>query len=96
MAPELNFAPLVWRRTTDTEKLLNIQLGDPDPKLFLPPPEAEANMLDCPEPMIASLPRPPTAMAQVSGPTGPVERKCLRRGAEPAPASAEPKPGSHP
>lgn len=65
MAPDLNFAPLVWRRTTDTRRLLNIQLGDPDPKMFLPPPEAEANMLDCPEPMIASLPRSPTAMVPI-------------------------------
>jgi len=49
MAPDLNFAPLVWRRASDTWRLLNIRLGDPDPKLFLPEPDFAAALREAQE-----------------------------------------------
>ncbi len=98
MAPDLNFAPLVWRRTTDTRRLLNIHVGDADPKLFLPPPEAEANMLDCPEPMISMVPGPPTSRAQdgtgQARPGNQAERKCQRPSSPDTASGPKPAPES--
>lgn len=95
MAPGLNFAPLVWRRTSDTRRLLNIQLGDPDPELFLPPQEAEANMLECPEPMISTTSGPGASTTQsVIGPKGANARAEGKCGPSSRPPLGGPEPSS--